>query len=145
MNGVRILVIDGQGGGVGARLVALLKARLPAGCALIAAGTNALATSAMLKAGADRGASGEHAVVWNAARADLILGPIGIILANAMLGEVSPAVATAVSGAEARRILIPSPACGTEIAGTEPLRLEEYLRRAVDAALRLVEAEGSAP
>lgn len=135
---MRIVVIDSQGGGVGSRLIALLKPQLPPDCELVAAGTNVLATNAMLKAGADRGASGENAVIYNAQRADLILGPIGIILANAMLGEVSPAVATAVSGADAHRILIPSPACGTEIAGTEGLRREEYLRLAVESALRLV-------
>lgn len=138
---MRIVVIDSQGGGVGSRLIALLKPRLPQGHELIAAGTNALSTSAMLKAGAQRGATGENAVIWNAAHAGLILGPIGIILANAMLGEISPAVATAVSGADAHRILIPSPACGTEIVGTEELRREDYLRLAVEAALRYLSGQ----
>lgn len=136
---MRIVVIDSQGGGVGSRLIALIKPQLPSGCELIAAGTNVLATNAMLKAGADRGASGENAVIYNAGRADLILGPIGVILANSMLGEVSPAVATAVSGADAHRILIPSPACGTEIAGTEELKRDEYLRRAVESAIRFLQ------
>ena len=142
---MRILIIDGQGGGIGARLVSLLRPRLPAGCELLCTGTNSLATSAMLKAGADRGATGENALCYNAQRSDLILGPIGVVLANGIMGEVSPAAASAVSGAECVKILIPSPTCGTLIAGTEDCRLEEYLRRAVDLALQELEKQGFAP
>ena len=142
---MRILIIDGQGGGIGARLVSLLRPRLPEGCDLPCAGTNSLATSAMLKAGAARGATGEHAICYNAQRAHLILGPIGVILANGIMGEVSPAMAAAVSGAECVKVLIPSPTCGTLIAGTEDCRLEEYLRRAVDLALQELEKQGFAP
>ena len=136
---MRILIIDGQGGGIGARLVSLLRPRLPGECELLCAGTNSQATSAMLKAGGSRGATGENALCYNAGRADLILGPIGIILANGIMGEVSPAVAAAVSGADCTKILIPSPTCGAVIAGTEECRLEEYLRRAADLALRELE------
>lgn len=142
---MRILIIDGQGGGIGARLVSLLRPRLPAGCELLCTGTNSLATSAMLKAGAERGATGENALCYNAQRSDLILGPIGVILANGIMGEVSPAVASAVSGAECVKILIPSPTCGTLIAGTEDCRLEEYLRRAVELALQELEKAGFSP
>lgn len=142
---MRILIIDGQGGGIGARLVSLLRPRLPAGCELLCTGTNSLATSAMLKAGADRGATGENAPCYNAQRSDLILGPIGVVLANGIMGEVSPAAASAVSGAECVKILIPSPTCGTLIAGTEDCRLEEYLRRAVELALQELEKAGFSP
>ena len=142
---MRILIIDGQGGGIGSRLVGLLRPRLPEGCELLCAGTNSLATSAMLKAGAARGATGEHAICYNAQRAHLILGPIGVILANGIMGEVSPAMAAAVSGAECVKVLIPSPTCGTLIAGTEDCRLEEYLRRAVDLALQELEKQGFVP
>ena len=142
---MRILIIDGQGGGIGSRLVGLLRPRLPEGCELLCAGTNSLATSAMLKAGAARGATGEHAICYNAQRAHLILGPIGVILANGILGEVSPAMAAAVSGAECVKVLIPSPTCGTLIAGTEDCRLEEYLRRAVELALQELPKHGFAP
>lgn len=135
-----VLILDGQGGGVGSQLVKLLKPRLPENCRLLCVGTNVMATTAMLKAGAAQGATGENAVVHNAARADLILGPIGVILANGILGEVSPAMAAAVSGAGAAKILIPSASCGVQIAGTEECRLEEYLRRAADLALRELEA-----
>ena len=132
---MRILIIDGQGGGIGSRLAALLRPRLPEGCELLCAGTNALATSAMLKAGAARGATGEHAIVYNAQRAHLILGPMGILLANGILGEVAPAMAAAVSGAECKKVLIPSSTCGVLVAGTEERRLEDYLNSAVDLAL----------
>lgn len=132
---MRILIIDGQGGGIGSRLAALLRPRLPEGCELLCAGTNALATSAMLKAGAARGATGEHAIVYNAQRAHLILGPMGILLVNGILGEVSPAMAAAVSGAECKKVLIPSSTCGVLVAGTEERRLEDYLNSAVDMAL----------
>ena len=125
----RVLVLDGQGGGMGAQLIRLLAPVLPQDCVLRCVGTNVLATNAMLKAGAAQGATGENAVIYNAARADLILGPIGIILANGIMGEVSPAMASAVSGAEAPKILIPSSTCGIFVAGTEDRRLDEYLQR----------------
>ncbi len=126
----RVLVLDGQGGGIGAQLVRLLAKELPDGWELVCVGTNVMATSAMLKAGAARGATGENAVICNAGWADIILGPIGMILANGIMGEVSPAMAAAVSGSEAVKILIPTSTCGVFVAGTEELRLEEYLRRA---------------
>lgn len=129
------LVLDAQGGGIGAQLVKLLAGDIPAGWELVAVGTNAAATAAMLRAGAARGATGENAVVYNAARADVILGPIGMILADGIMGEVSPAMAAAVSGADAVKILIPTASCGVYVAGTADLRLEEYLRAAVDRAL----------
>lgn len=132
--GRTVLILDGQGGGVGSRLVKLLLPRLPGDCRLLCVGTNVLATSAMLKAGAAQGATGENAVVCNAARADVILGPIGVILANGIMGEVSPAMAAAVSGSGAVKILIPSSSCGVHVAGVEERRLEEYLRRAADLA-----------
>ena len=131
-----VLILDGQGGGVGGQLVRLLKPKLPGDCRLLCVGTNVAATSAMLKAGAPQGATGENAVVCNAARADLILGPIGVILANGILGEVSPAMAAAVSGSEAVKILIPSASCGVYVAGTEECRLEEYIRRAAELAAK---------
>ena len=131
-----VLILDGQGGGVGSQLVKLLGPRLPEDCRLLCVGTNVAATTAMLRAGAPEGATGENAVIYNAARADLILGPVGVILANGILGEVSPAMAAAVSGAGAVKILIPSASCGVYVAGVEECRLEEYLRRAADLAAR---------
>lgn len=135
-----VLVLDGQGGGMGTQLIKMLAPALPGDCELLAVGTNVLATNAMLKAGAPHGATGENAVIYNAARADLILGPIGMILANGILGEVSPRMATAVSGAAAEKILIPSSHCGVQVAGTQDCRLEEYLQNAVALALRALDA-----
>ncbi len=135
-----VLVLDGQGGGMGTQLIKMLAPALPGDCELLAVGTNVLATNAMLKAGAPHGATGENAVIYNAARAALILGPIGMILANGILGEVSPRMATAVSGAAAEKILIPSSHCGVQVAGTQDCRLEEYLQNAVALALRALDA-----
>ena len=132
----RLLVLDGQGGGMGAQLIKMLAPQLPADCELLAVGTNVLATSAMLKAGAPRGATGENAVIYNAARADVILGPIGVLLANGILGEVSPKMSVAVSGSDAVKILIPSSGCGVYVAGTQDCRLDEYLQNAAALALR---------
>lgn len=131
---MRIVVIDGQGGGLGASLVSRLKARLGSSVQVWVVGTNAMATSAMLKAGADKGATGENAACWNAGRADLIMGPIGLLAANSLMGEISPAIAAAVSAAKARRILVPVSSCGLLIAGTEHCRLEDALTSAVDLA-----------
>ena len=97
---------------MGAQLAKLLLPKLPADCELLAVGTNVLATSAMLKAGAVRGATGENAVVYNAARANVILGPIGILMANGIMGEVSPNMSVAISGSEAAKVLIPASGCG---------------------------------
>ena len=130
-----VLVLDGQGGGMGAQLVKLLAGRLPEDCRLLAVGTNVMATSAMLKAGVPQGATGENAVLYQAPRASVILGPIGVILAHGILGEVSPAMAAAVSGSEAVKVLIPSSTCGVHVAGTEGLKLDEYLRRAAQLVL----------
>ncbi len=130
-----IVVIDGQGGGLGAALVSRLKARLGGRAQLRAVGINALATSAMLKAGADKAATGENAVCYNAAQADLILGPIGLLAANSLMGEVSPTIAAAVSASRARRILVPmSSGCGILVAGAADRKLEELLESAVELA-----------
>lgn len=135
-----ITVIDGQGGGLGSALISRLKDRLGGEHQLIAVGCNALATSAMLKAGAQRGATGENAVCYNAARSDLILGPIGLLSANALMGELSPAMANAVSSAPGRKILIPSSSCGILVAGATGLKLEDALQSAVELCLREVGA-----
>lgn len=129
-----IAVIDGQGGGLGASLVGRLKARLGDRAQILAVGTNALATSAMLKAGAHRGATGENAACWNASQADLVMGPIGLLSAHGLLGEVSPAIAAAVAAAPGKRILIPVSSCGILIAGAAGVKLDEALDQAVDLA-----------
>ena len=107
---MKILVIDGQGGGLGKQLVAALSARCPQ-AQLTAVGTNSLAASAMRKAGAVRTATGENAVVVNCRHSDIIVGPIGIVIADALLGEITPAMAAAVCQSGAKRVLIPATSC----------------------------------
>lgn len=113
---MKILVIDGQGGGLGKQLVAALSARCPQ-AQLTAVGTNSLAASAMRKAGAVRTATGENAVVVNCRRADIIVGPIGIVIADALLGEITPAMAAAICQADAKRVLIPVNHCENFVVG----------------------------
>jgi len=102
-----ICVIDGQGGGIGSAIIKQLKAFYGERIEVIALGTNAIATANMLKAGANRGASGQNAMVQTVCRVDLIVGPISIVMANAMLGELTPAMAQAVMSSSARKILLP--------------------------------------
>ena len=125
-----VAVIDGQGGGMGRGLVESIKKKWPK-LHVRAVGTNSLATSAMLRAGADDGATGENAVVFNARQADLLLGPIGILTPNGLLGEVSPAMAGAVGASEAVKILLPSQRCSIRLAVGEPQPLQFYLDQAV--------------
>lgn len=116
---MNIAVIDGQGGGIGRNLILNLKQYLPESVNLIALGTNALATSSMIKAGADDGATGENAIKYMASRVDLILGPIGIVVASSMLGELTPVMAEAIGSSPCRKILIPIQKCNISIAGSE--------------------------
>ena len=103
----RICVIDGQGGGIGSTIIKHLKTTYGERNEIIALGTNAIATANMLKAGANRGASGQNAIVRTAFQVDVIIGPISIVLANAMLGELTPAMAEAVASSPAKKILLP--------------------------------------
>ena len=129
---MKIVVIDGQGGRLGGLLVERVKARLPQ-AQVYALGTNTAATAAMLKAGADFGATGENPVVRNVMDADGVLGPVGVVVANAILGEVTPAMAEAVGSCRAKKFLIPMNSCGVVVAGTEELPLPAYVARAVEA------------
>ena len=113
---MNILVIDAQGGGIGKQLVARIRKEYPSEN-IIAVGTNSIATAAMLKAGADQGATGENAVVVACRTADVIIGPVGIIITDAMLGEVTATIAQSVARAKATRVLIPFNMCDTVIAG----------------------------
>jgi len=129
-----ILVIDGQGGGIGRQAVARIKELAP-WVEVTAVGTNALATSAMLKAGADNGATGENAVLVGCRKADVIVGPIGVAIADSLFGEVTPAMAVAVGQSRAVRVLIPVNHCDNLIAGMEDVSMARLVESAVDLAL----------
>lgn len=132
---MNMLVIDAQGGGMGRMLVEGLKKALPEQL-ITAVGTNALATAAMLKAGADQAATGENAIRVCAAKADIILAPIGMVLADAMLGEVTAEMAAAIGRSPAHRILLPVNRCQTTVAGAEKVTMSEAVARAVEEAVR---------
>ncbi|NLH96143.1 MAG: DUF3842 family protein [Clostridiaceae bacterium] len=129
---MRIAVVDGQGGGIGKTIVERLRSRYADSVSIIALGTNALATSAMLKAGADEGATGESAIVYNAGRVDVITGVIGILAANSMLGELSPAMAAAIAGSPALKVLIPVNRCCIKVAGIKDMTLLQFIDEAID-------------
>ncbi len=129
----KVLVIDGQGGGLGRQLVSALAAACPE-AELTAVGTNSLAANAMLKAGASRAATGENAVVVNCRRADVIVGPIGIVIADALLGEITPAMAAAVCQSGARRVLVPINHCENYVVGVP----DQPVSQLVAAAARKV-------
>lgn len=113
---MRILIIDGQGGKIGRQLIESISALYP-DLHITAVGTNSTAAATMLKGGASEAATGENAVIVACRKADVIIGPIGIVIADSLLGEVTPAMALAVAQADAVRILIPMNRCGNIVAG----------------------------
>ena len=137
---MRILVIDGQGGGIGRSLVELLVKNFP-DAEVGATGTNSIATETMLKGGPSFAATGENAILFNAAEADVIIGPAGIIMANALHGEISPAIAMAVSSSKAKVVLIPMNHCRAYIAGVDEKKVAEYLQDAIDIIRRIMKEE----
>ena len=134
---VRVLVIDGQGGGLGRQLTAALAAGCP-DIELTAVGTNSIAASAMLKAGAHRAATGENAVVVNCRRADIIVGPIGIVIADSLLGEITPAMAAAVCQSSAARVLIPINHCDNIVVGVPDQPIGQLVAAAVEKVKELI-------
>ena len=135
MSRVRVLVIDGQGGGLGRQLTAALAAGCP-DIELTAVGTNSIAASAMLKAGAHRAATGENAVVVNCRRADIIVGPIGIVIADSLLGEITPAMAAAVCQSSAARVLINH--CDNIVVGVPDQPIGQLVAAAVEKVKELI-------
>ncbi|MDO4415468.1 MAG: DUF3842 family protein [Erysipelotrichaceae bacterium] len=127
---MNILIIDAQGGGIGRQLIAEIKSRNQSAF-IHAVGTNSAATQAMLRAGADACATGENAVITACRDADVIVGPIGIAIADSMLGEVTPKMAKAVGRSKARRILIPFQHCGSVIIGVSETNTGRLITEAV--------------
>ena len=128
---MEVVVIDGQGGGIGRSVIEALKKEV-SGTFIIAVGTNSTATNNMKKGGADAVATGENPIIYNAKNAQIIIGPIGFVFANSMYGEVSPAMAAAISCSEAQKYFIPVSKCTGHVLGVEPKSIQEYIRDLVN-------------
>ncbi|MDR2471103.1 MAG: DUF3842 family protein [Treponema sp.] len=126
-----VVVVDGMGAGIGSQLVAKLKEVIDSQTEIIALGTNAIAADRMIRAGAHRGASGENAVAVSVSAGDFIMGPIGIVIGNSMMGEITPAMAQAILAAPGERILLPLQNDHFCIAGLEPLPLAKMIDKAI--------------
>jgi len=132
----RICIIDGQGGGIGSAVINNIKGLLKESVEIIALGTNAIATAQMLKARANRGASGENAIVQTVKNVDIIIGPISIVMANSMMGEVTPAVAEAVASSPAKKLLIPLSQENVEVVGMPPTPLPHLIENLIEKNLK---------
>ena len=128
---MKVIIIDAQGGGIGKQIVSVVKREFPS-LDITAVGTNSLATNAMLKAGADHVASGENAVIVGCRKADVIIGPVGIVIADAMLGEVTPRMAMAAGQSNAKRLLIPVNHCENIIVGVPDLSVSKLIEGVVE-------------
>ena len=133
---MRICVIDGQGGGIGSAVIKKLREAFNESVEIIAMGTNAVATAQMLKARANRGASGENAIVRTISQADLVVAPIGVVMAHAMMGEVTPRIAEAVAACPARKLLIPLTQENVEIVGLSPSPLPPLIETMIEKHLK---------
>lgn len=134
---MNIVVIDAQGGGIGRQLITGIKQHIP-GAIITAVGTNSAATAAMLKAGADHAATGENAVIVACRQTELIVGPIGIVIADSLLGEITPKMALAVAQSRAKRILIPFNHCDNIIAGIPDYSTGKLVQSAIDEIQKLL-------
>ena len=132
---MKIAVIDGQGGGIGKKLIEKIKEKNIEDLEIVALGTNSMATAAMLKAGADIGATGENAIAVNAYKVQVLMGPLAIVIPNSIMGEITPRISYAIGNSAALKILIPINRCNTIIAGTTDKKLNELLEYAVDELL----------
>ncbi|MGB7920291.1 MAG: DUF3842 family protein [Desulfobacterales bacterium] len=131
----KIGVIDGQGGGIGSAIIKKIKELYGETVEVVALGTNAIATAQMLKAGANRGASGENAIVRTTKSVDVILGPLGIVIAHAMMGEVTPGIAEGVAGSPAAKFLLPLTQENVTIVGVARLPLPHLIEELIDMYL----------
>jgi len=129
---LKIGVIDGQGGGIGSLIVKRLRDEFGDAIEILALGTNAAATTAMMKSRANKGATGENAIVWNAGRVDLITGPLSIVLPNAMLGELTPKMAEAIVSSNIKKILLPLNQEGIDVTGVEKEPLPHMVEKLIE-------------
>lgn len=137
----KIVVVDGQGGGIGSLIVKRLREEFGDTVEILALGTNATATAAMMKSRANKGATGENAIVWNANRADMIIGPLSIVLSHAMFGELTPKMAEAIASSGAKKILLPLNQEGVELIGIEKEPLPHMIEKIVEAVRRMIKKE----
>lgn len=135
---ILIAVVDGQGGGIGRQYIESLTKALPDGLPVIvrALGTNSAATANMMRAGATDGATGENAIAHNAAKADIIVGVVAIVVPDSILGELSPKMAKAIAQSDALRILIPFDSCNTRIAMLSTGPLQQFIDKAVQMTIQ---------
>ena len=133
---MNIVIIDGQGGQLGVQLIQKIKSN-PIDSIITAIGTNAIATSSMLKAGANVGATGENPVIVACRKADVIIGPIGMVIADSLHGEITPKMALAVGQSDAVRILLPMNKCDNIVAGTSSLSTSTIIEDAINQLLTL--------
>ena len=135
---MKILVIDAQGGGIGKQIITAIRKKNYRNVTVTAVGTNSVATGNMLKAGADIAATGENPVIVNSRGADEIIGPIGIVIADALYGEITPEMAKAVAQSPARRLLLPVNKCDNIIIGVDDLSLSHLIELTLDELDRLL-------
>ena len=128
---MEILIIDAQGGGIGKQLIIVINKNFK-DAHITAVGTNSVATTNMLKAGAKNAATGENAVVVGCRKADIIIGPVGIVIADSMYGEITPKMAVAVGQSDAKKLLIPMNHCNNIIVGVENKRMNEFISETIN-------------
>ena len=126
------MVMDGQGGGIGAAIIKGIREKIQDEIEILALGTNSIATSRMMKAGANRGATGENAIVRTCGKVDIIVGPLAILMSNSMMGEVTPRMSEAVCSSEAKKVLIPLTQERVEIVGISGEPLPHLVNKAVN-------------
>ncbi len=136
---MKIAVIDGQGGGLGKAIVEKIRSQLRGEIEIIALGTNSLATSTMIKAGAHSGATGENAIQVMSKKVDVIVGPMAILVANAMMGEITAGMAEAVADSQAIKMILPMNRCGVFIAGIKELNMSEMIELIIKELNRMLD------
>jgi hypothetical protein len=138
---LKIAVVDGQGGGIGSLIVKRLRDEFGDEIEILALGTNAAATSAMMKSRSNKGATGENAIVWNANRVNMIIGPLSIVLPNAMLGELTPNMAEAIVSSDAKKILLPLNQEGIDVIGVEKEPLPHLVEKIIETVRQAIGKE----
>lgn len=136
---MKIVIIDGKGGGIGCQIIEKLKIIKNKDIEIIALGTNSQATSNMMKSGADNGATGENAIVYMSHKADLIIGPLAIITANSMMGEITPKMAEAITTSDTRKIIVPVNKCNIDIIGLNSSSLKSILNELFETVKDIIE------